>query len=79
VEIRKILVGGQPRQKVKGDSTSTNKLGMVEHFCNPRYTEGIGRRIMSKVSPSRKFKTLSEKQLKQKKGWGHGSSDQAPA
>jgi hypothetical protein len=33
---------------------STNKPGMVVHTCNPKYTGGIGRRIMVQDWPQKK-------------------------
>jgi hypothetical protein len=45
VEIRRIKVVGQPRQKVSQTPILTNNPGMVVCVYNPSYLGGIGRRI----------------------------------
>jgi hypothetical protein len=35
---------------------------------------GIGKKIRAQCWPGKKHKTLSERYLKQKKGWGYGTS-----
>jgi hypothetical protein len=32
---------------------STDELGMVSHFCNPSYLEGINERIAVQASPGK--------------------------
>jgi hypothetical protein len=56
-EIRKIMVQGQPGQKVL---KLTNKSDVVVHVCNLSYTRGIGVILWSKAAQA-KSKTLSEK------------------
>jgi hypothetical protein len=34
---KKIMVGGQPEQKLVRPYISENKLSMVAHFCDPRH------------------------------------------
>jgi hypothetical protein len=60
VEIRRITVPGQPRQKVRKTPMSTNKTGVLVHACNPSYDEGISKRIVVQGWPG-KSKTLFEK------------------
>jgi hypothetical protein len=44
-EVGRILVQGQPRQKVQETLISTNKkLGTEAHACHPSYEGGIERR-----------------------------------
>jgi hypothetical protein len=45
MEIEKIAVRGQPRQKVSKTPISTSKLGVVRQNSNSSYEGGIGRRI----------------------------------
>jgi hypothetical protein len=47
MEIREIVVGSQPGQKVSETTISTNEPSMVVLVCNPSYARGggIGRRI----------------------------------
>jgi hypothetical protein len=66
VEIRRIMVLGQPRQDIIEDPTTTNMLGMIAHTCNPSYPRGlIGRRIVVRPAQA-KSKTLNN--LKVEKG-----------
>jgi hypothetical protein len=51
VEIARIEVWDQPRQKVR--AISTNKLEVVVHACDPNYAGGIGRRITVHASQGR--------------------------
>jgi hypothetical protein len=51
VEIGRITVSGQPRQKVC-ETISTNKLEVVTHICNPSYL-GDKDRIWLETSPSK--------------------------
>jgi hypothetical protein len=76
VEIERIMVWCQSRQKVSKTPLSTNKYGMVVHACNPSFLGGIGRRpalaswhrkeVWSEASSRQKCGTLSEKLLKTK-------------
>jgi hypothetical protein len=61
VEIGKIVVQSQPRQKVSNTPISTNKPGLVAHVCKPSYMGGVGSSIVIWDSLGKKFKTLSEK------------------
>jgi hypothetical protein len=45
VEIRKIVIHHQARQKVSAPPISTNKPGVVVHRCNLSYAGHMGRRI----------------------------------
>jgi hypothetical protein len=56
-----------------------NKPGMMVHHCNPSYAGDVSRRLWSEAGPSKRHKTLSEKIIKVKRNWGHGSSDRVPA
>jgi hypothetical protein len=44
--IGRMVVQGVPRPKVSRDLISTNKLDIVAHLCNTRYTGDISRRIV---------------------------------
>jgi hypothetical protein len=49
-EIRRIVVPGQPRQKVRSPYLNKN-LGMVAHACNLNYVGGVGKkRIASRMA-----------------------------
>jgi hypothetical protein len=61
VEIKWIIVQGQPRQKPNEILISTKNLSMVVHICNPKYVGGINRRMASHTGLGKKHKTLSEK------------------
>jgi hypothetical protein len=39
-EMRRIMVQGQPGQKVSKTPISTYKMGIVVHICDPSYTGG---------------------------------------
>jgi hypothetical protein len=41
VEIRRVMVQGQPRRKVTKTLPATSKLGMVVHACDPSYAGGV--------------------------------------
>jgi hypothetical protein len=43
---RRIVVRGQPGQKVTELLISTNKLGVVAHACDPSYVGGVGKRMV---------------------------------
>jgi hypothetical protein len=43
IEIKRIMVQGQPRQKVT--ETPKHKLSMVVQVCNPSYAESRGKKI----------------------------------
>jgi hypothetical protein len=45
VEIGRITIQGQTREKVSKTLILTNKPGMVVHIYDPSYVEGISRRI----------------------------------
>jgi hypothetical protein len=44
-EVRRIMVGGQLRQRVGETFISINKWGEVVHACSPSYLGSIDRRI----------------------------------
>jgi hypothetical protein len=68
VEIGRIIVQAQPRERVGQTPFSTNTAGAVIHAYNPSSTGGIGGRIVVHDWPQAKsIETLSEKYLKQKK------------
>jgi hypothetical protein len=51
MEIGRITIQGQSRQKVSKTSISTNKLSMVVHICNASYVGGIARRSIMRGLP----------------------------
>jgi hypothetical protein len=59
-ETRKIVVQGQPKQKLFRPHLR-NKSGMLVHAYNSSYTGGLDRRISVCGQPVQKHKTLSEK------------------
>jgi hypothetical protein len=44
------LGGSRLAQAVSEISLSINKLGVVDHICNPSYMEGIGERISLRLA-----------------------------
>jgi hypothetical protein len=66
VEIGRIVVRSQPRGKVSETPISTNKSGIVGHFCNSSCGGGIDRGLGSRLALYKKCKTLSGKYLIQK-------------
>jgi hypothetical protein len=63
VNIERIAVGGQCRQKVSKSSISMKKMGMVVFACHPSYTGSISRKITVLTRPweDGEHKTLYEK------------------
>jgi hypothetical protein len=55
--VRRIMVKGQPGEKDRETSLSTNKL----LWCHPSYLGGIGRRTTVQGQSRQKLETLSEK------------------
>jgi hypothetical protein len=52
-----------------------NPMGLIEHSCDPRYSGGQSRRILTPMPAWAKVaETLFQKQHKNKRGRGHSSS-----
>jgi hypothetical protein len=67
---RRILGGGQPRQRVSQTLSQENKPDVVRHTSNPSYMGGLGRNIVVKDGPGKKCKTLYPKITKAKRVGG---------
>jgi hypothetical protein len=66
MEIGKIMVQVQPRQKVSKTPISRKRVSVVEHFCNPSYAGGISRLILVPGQARQKARLYLKNNLKQK-------------
>jgi hypothetical protein len=57
VDFGRIVVCGQPRQKISKTHVSINKLGMVVHAYALYYTGGINRRIKVQDDPDQNLRS----------------------
>jgi hypothetical protein len=57
---RRISIWGQPRQKL-ARSYLKNKIGIVDHTCNPRESRDRGQQIMIQADSSKSQDCLWEK------------------
>jgi hypothetical protein len=48
VEMGKIMIQGQPRQKLSKTPSQPIKFGAMVHACHTRYMKGINRRLRSR-------------------------------
>jgi hypothetical protein len=74
VKIWRIVIWGQPGQKVNELLSQRIRHEMLVPACSPTSSGGTGMRIVIWHQPGKKCKTLS-KPNQWKKGWGHGPSD----
>jgi hypothetical protein len=78
VEIRRIMVQGQPGQKdLKAPSQPIKKLGMVVHNWHSSYIVRINKRIMVQIGPVMSVRPYLRN--KAKRAGGSGSSGRAHA
>jgi hypothetical protein len=66
VEIGRIAVGGQSRQKVSETPPSQINLGVMVHACHSSHAGSINRRTEIQAGLGNKPETLLEKCLKEK-------------
>jgi hypothetical protein len=59
-EIRRIVIQGQPRQKVSETPSLQKMLNVVVHTCHPIYAGSINQRIKAHTGPGIKVRPLSE-------------------